>query len=437
MIRMLTNLLLVALGRVQMGELKCIKSNWTKNSLLVKNELYTETMMDLFDHTMLLYYENMPLIYSWAMSIGSNRNLLHLNETAMDKWKDIPTVLEGFNASPENLDDHFKLVHEYTRNDARSQGKCDMPTETSSSAAMEDTAGEDSAGILFIMEAENASRLSKLELPMSEDGTLFKALQEAGVTPRTVLSTTAGGGKTLATFFMLEGVVVARTWPDEDYCAFDIQLWSAFDKLDTIIASLTKAVGSEESALSSYRIITSGIQDAGMETTERENIGPPKILSHRNCDAPVLKEDGFDNTDVEVSLIEESLSMIQETSGLVAVVCGAERACASYNVVSEKESYTAISLATCPSIEGIEPNKEAFIEVMFACEIEVLDKLRLAVASEGKLDAFIVDKNVSENMRKFARVQTIVYSQPCHIANRKTSFVSISLFSSNSEPDLV
>jgi hypothetical protein len=53
---------------------------------------------------------------------------------------------------------------------------------------------------------------------------------------------------------MREGVVVARTWPKEKYCAFDIHLWGRFNTMDGVKKALAEAVGSPKGSVSSNGI---------------------------------------------------------------------------------------------------------------------------------------------------------------------------------------
>ena len=57
---------------------------------------------------------------------------------------------------------------------------------------------------------------------------------------------------------------MVRSWPERNYIAFDLMLWSSLDKLDEAMDGLANAVGAEST--SSYRIITGGMR--GVETVE-------------------------------------------------------------------------------------------------------------------------------------------------------------------------
>mmetsp|Transcript_32049 Transcript_32049/g.73726 ORF Transcript_32049/g.73726 Transcript_32049/m.73726 type:complete len:1237 (-) Transcript_32049:124-3834(-) len=363
--------------------------------ILVKNEIYHETTSELFDNTLLIYYEHVPIVKSWALSIGSNRkDLLQPNVTSMSKWKNIKTVWEGFKPTAENFDDHFKYAHDYSINDARDQGVC---PESSDEGEDENESEDDevnswSAGILLIIEAEKTTETIELD-------TISIALKEIGLTPLSTISRSPGDDKGLGLIFLKEGVVTVRTWSEEKYCAFDVQLWSMFDKIESVKTSLSKIAGSHNDHVSSYRIITAGIQGTETQIDDNEKMGPTG-KSSRQCDEPKDEDINIDDQVIE-SVIEGSLDMIQEKSGLVVVLCGnSNEPCLSNNVLKKKDSITTLSLWTCPSIlsaesESSEEEEDEFAEKlsMFSCEMELLDKIRDAVSKDGKLLAFVLDSS--------------------------------------------
>mmetsp|Transcript_33019 Transcript_33019/g.76081 ORF Transcript_33019/g.76081 Transcript_33019/m.76081 type:complete len:672 (-) Transcript_33019:102-2117(-) len=384
--------------------------------ILVKNELYQETMNELFDRTMLLHYEHVPIIMSWALSIGTNRmDLLQPNVTSMKKWDKIKTVWEEYTSSPDNFDDHFKYVHDYKRNNARAEGICASKQNKS-----EGTDEEPLAGVLLILEAENASLFGK-EGWSTDLHTIFESLQKTGVTPTSTISHSFGAGQALGIIFMHEGVVTVRTWPKENYYAFDVQLWGAFDKLGSIKASLAKVVGSSTESLSSYRVITGGMPGTETMEEDRKKTGP-KNVNFRECDEPNLK-DGVFSRDTLESVIEESLQMIQDDSGVVAVLCGnIDEFCFSNDVLSKKTtSFTTLSLWDCsPGLE-MKNDDEHFEEMMSACEAELLNQLSDIVSKKSKIAAFVLDDSASHNTGILAnRIWRNPRNKQALLANRFT-----------------
>jgi hypothetical protein len=76
----------------------------------------------MFDHTIMLYYEQVPLIESWALTFATNRkDLLTPSLANMNKWGNIKTHLSTFNATTTDVNDHFYLAHDYRQNDAVAQ----------------------------------------------------------------------------------------------------------------------------------------------------------------------------------------------------------------------------------------------------------------------------------------------------------------------------
>ena len=370
--------------------------------ILVKNELYIEKLNEIFDSTMLVYFEGVPLIHSWGLSFASNRkDFLTRDPATMQKWHNIKTVRDDFSANPLGLDDHFKFVHDYQKNDARAQGKCELSSVDKPSSNAE--RGEPLAGILLILEAENATPPSGnlVEWSTSMESALSTAVKEVNLTPLSTITNSLDDGKVLGALRMAEGIIVARTWPEENYVAFDVQLWGAFDKLKALRMGLAKSVGSE--SLSSYRIITTGMRGTATEGEDRKKTGPPTV-NHRDCSGPVLKANNVISHDTVDTVVEGSLDMIQGKGGAVAVLCGSEAdRCGSHNVISQHKAFpVSVPVWACPSVANLDYSSSnvEHTDAMIACEAEVVKQLDKTVAQHGKLAAFVVDVSAPINMGK-------------------------------------
>lgn len=137
----------------------------------------------------------------------------------------------------KDIKDRFKHINAYRKNDASAQGKCVELNET-----LDDSEGA-SAGILKIVEAENTTKPLEWK---SLEGALFSALQKEGLMPLKAIAHSSENDGAIGVIVMDEGIVVARTWPVEKYCAFDIQLWGAFNKMESVRNALAEVVGSSD-----------------------------------------------------------------------------------------------------------------------------------------------------------------------------------------------
>uniref|UniRef100_A0A7S1G0Z9 PABS domain-containing protein n=1 Tax=Corethron hystrix TaxID=216773 RepID=A0A7S1G0Z9_9STRA len=387
--------------------------------ILIKNEPYHETLKSFFDQTMLIYYEHVPIIESWALAIGSNRmDLLQPNATSMKKWGSVKTVLEHYSASPDDFNDHFKFVHDYQVNDARTDGKCKK------TRSVTEAHENPLAGILFILEAENTSQAFEID-------DVFVALGEVGVTPTFSLKHSLEDDKILGTVFLREGFVTVRSWPLVNYCAFDVQLWGAFNQLENIKKRLAKMAGSSTDSLSSYRIVTSGMSGVVKLDEDRKGIGPTNVNS-RECNEIELADVEIDE-DILESVIEKSLGMIQEKSGTVAVLCGSsDEPCRSHDVLLKKGSnFNTEPLWSCPDIVDMEEDDERYTLLMFECELKLLDHLHDTVSQNGQIAGFILDSSAPMTMAILAhRIWKNPRNKRSLLANR---FSFIAFMESESE----
>ena len=77
---------------------------------------------------------------------------------------------------------------------------------------------------MFVLDAEHTGAFSKESLQEN----LYSILRREGLTPVSFPSKNKDGK--VATVVMKEGYVVARMWPEYNYCAFDLNLWGGFHK---------------------------------------------------------------------------------------------------------------------------------------------------------------------------------------------------------------
>ena len=291
--------------------------------------MYQEIIQPYFDQTMLLYFESVPMIQSWAIAIGTNRpdSLLSLsnNNSKKNNTAPITTVWDDFHASlqTDNDEQFFQFVHSYNRTKKNTKD-----SSTKAEAAVEENNSLPPAGILLILEAENATLfeeyLSLQQQRQDDDNdntnkgwlsfflrdTLVEALLKKGdVSPLAILpssssSSDIGENEILSGVITLEeGYIIVRYWPSSQnnnhYCAFDVQLWDKFHTLDSIQSTLLQAVKSQQP--SSYRILTS---TANTMNNNDNDIGPPTkipIISFSQDNKQQKKDESNDETSININ----------------------------------------------------------------------------------------------------------------------------------------
>ena len=260
----------------------------------------------------------------------------------------------------KDMDDSFKLVQKYRKNDAREQGKCDNLVRDADVKLKR-------AGLFMVVEAENAKgplQGDKLEKAIME------AIESQGLRPVSTITNPSKTNGNHVVIVMKEGVIVARTWPKEKYCAFDIHLWGRFNRMDAIRDALVNAVGSKKGSVSSFRIIVGGMRGTDTWKQDKQEIGP-KIFQNRDCTPK--HGSGEINQDVIDTVVEETLNLIDEKNAVVAVLCGTEKeSCGSLEVVQKSDKVgAAVAIYPCSNIKDVEFMGDAAIR-MSACELETL-----------------------------------------------------------------
>jgi hypothetical protein len=361
----------------------------------VKNELYHEIMSEKFDNTLLLYYEKVPIIESWALTIGTNRkDLLTPDLATIRKWQDVKTHLSYVKAAASDIDDHFRMAHDYKHNDARVDGKCEAaPAASSGDSPL--------AGILMILEAE--------ELDVDGDVLTDWGKFESKLSPTLVED---HGLSILSSAFVSdddgingviitnEGVITARTSMKERYCAFDIQLWSSFDKLNSLRDGLSTAL--ESNVTSSYRLISTGMRGTDNEAEDQKKTGPPGI-NNRDCSTYGTNSDkrvAPITTEMLHTVITKSLQMIQaRPNGTVAVFCGSDgQECQSLDIANENFPSKVVAIRACASLESIDASQRLSPSQsidMLSCHDSILIQLLDAVGKNGKITAFVIDSSAT------------------------------------------
>jgi spermidine synthase/S-adenosylmethionine/arginine decarboxylase-like enzyme len=354
------------------------------DGIMIKNDLHFRKMSDIFDYTIQLSVKDTPLICEQAFVLGSNVvDFLRPDANVITKGHGVDMLL----LEPvKDIDDSFKLVQKYRKNDARQQGKCDNLVSDADVKVKR-------AGLFMVVEAENAKGPlmgDKLEKAIK------LAIESRGLTP---ISTIRNPSKTKGehiVIVMKEGIIVARTWPKEKYCAFDIHLWGRFNRMDDVKSALSNAVGSKKESVSSFRIIVGGMRGTDTWKDDKKVIGP-KISYNRDCD--VHPGTGAIDQGVIDTVVDESLNLIDQENAVCLVICGSEdQTCSSFDVVQKSDKVkSVIPIYTCPNVKNVDFHSDANTR-MSACEIETLKTIRDQVAKKGAISSLVLDTSTPMSM---------------------------------------
>merc|ERR1719232_705080 len=217
----------------------------------------------------------------------------------------------------------------------------------------------------------------------------MNALKKEGMTViSSVLPETSEGDKSVVVIILREGYVVARAWPKDKYCALDIHLWSSFEKLEGIEKALLASFESKSS--SSYRIVAGGMFGVSTWKQDEKNRGPRFT---QLCETPSESSiqdsiaESLDNVDI---ILEESLSLIQESDVKAIVLCGYEsQPCKSQEVLEKNEKITeVIPLLACPNLK----DGDEKLKLLIDCEKSALNILLKSVTENKKFHVIVLDR---------------------------------------------
>lgn len=326
-------------------------------------------------------YDN-PVICSQVLNIGS-RTVNFMKPSLTDHG------IESLFIKPlGEINDPFDIYHDYARNETSRQ-LCDAMGDTSNIDLNEQVR---SPGILMIVEAENASQdLSNLD---ATEKNLINALRKEELI---VISSTATTSKvsSVITIVLNEGYVIARALYDRNYCAFDIHLWSGFEKQENTKKALAQAIGST-SSITSFRIIAGGMFGVPTWKDDKKSYGPQfdKIcsqLAETNGDTESLGN-GIESNEIIEAVMEKTLSVLGD-SLKIAVLCA--------NDIDKLETYDKIGrvknavMFSCPSMLNFNEFHSNSSNALALCEKYLSDLLAHA-SNDGKFDALILDSSADK-----------------------------------------
>jgi hypothetical protein len=200
---------------------------------------------------------------------------------------------------------------------------------------------------------------------------------------------------------MKEGYVVARLYPEDNYCGLDINLWGGFQKMTSLRAALASTVGS--TSLSSFRVIVGGMHGSSTWEEDKEVIGI-QVSQTRNCEREI--EGSNDNETLGRAAtkvaIENAVELVAAKGSIVAVVvCGFDE-CSSAQVLEDHERVgVMVSIPPCSGLQ-IEEDDILYFPNMYECEKDIIEKLDqlFGEGAEEDMDInlFVVDSNAPFQM---------------------------------------
>jgi len=243
------------------------------------------------------------------------------------------------------------------------------PNEKQEGADLE-TIGQN-RGFHLILEVEEATSVNE---PIDKIRKNVKnALIRAGLNRKSIITSAMNEDANL--FIIQEGyVLLSKRDKVHKYAAFDIKLWSSYDKAESIKAALIQAVGGSSS--SAYRIVTGGMSGLPRKAA---TASLPKLLCGdvANVTPPIVTTE---TAPLAYTVTREALLVAPGTS--VAVICADNTSsCGTLDALSSLES-TIIPVRGCESDS---------MQEMMTCEDEILKALEDGVSRKGKIGAIVID----------------------------------------------
>lgn len=379
--------------------------------IFVKNELYYGQMSKLFDHSVFVYMTDYPILCDQDWAMGSNSvDFLH---PKIEGGVFETNQISAFEYNPlDDVDDHYKLIKDYSHNDARKQGKCDL-YDKEVAEAKNPTPKPDpvkpnkSTGVLLVVEAEGVTEFSALET-LVRDLLIAEGLTPLGpATAHNASDSVATSGLFIA---MEEGYVTAHYYPSFSHVGLEIVLWSKIAKHDGVREALLGSLG-VKNKYSSFRVIHGGMIGAKNWREDINAVGPVN-KNLRQCDPEVKAAEpqiGEGPIPVETfnTAVSSSLKMLpKKMDKVIAVVCGekGKDSCQTAKSLEKNAKVDkVVAIWTCDSKEeGIDDMSDNISNV-FLCDVK--DLKRVAKIEEG-FSAVVVDPEASP---EFVQVQNKVF----------------------------
>jgi len=351
--------------------------------IMLKNELYLEQLAHDFEHTLQYSFGDNPVICSQAMVLGSNGvDFLHreLTDHGIEDFKLIQQL--------DDIEWRKEMYDDYIYNSTRAKFcKEDFKEK-------EPEIQEKSPGILMIVEAEKTT--VPLTPSTAVESLVVDVLKNQGLTVKSTIVSESN----VVVVIMAEGYVMARTWPEDNYVAFDVHMWSQFEAQEKVKDGLIKAVGSKigDMASHSYRVVAGGM--FGVETWKEDELKRgPRYTEECSKRKPVVDETvswGTFPTSLLEKIVKETVDVMGDRNAKkrVIVVCGEkspEDGCDSEKWMKDLGSVDEVlTLVQCSSMETQDSQQKC--GTGFAAQISKF-------TSGGKgIDAIVLDPSAPQVM---------------------------------------
>ncbi len=241
----------------------------------------------------------------------------------------------------KNNHDHW---WNYKKNPIRTTKSVNDETHTSVSGDKGESIAEiheKSYGFVLILELENVGGLS-LDSPEELNVAISQAVERSGLTKKSFSPLSYDRSPSDRAFIAVleQGYVIAHTWPQHDYCAIDVMLWSDFDKQETIENELVTTFDGQSS--SSYRVVTTGMHGKSFDDKKKiQNATPEKesyVHYHPESDESKSTTAMLDQSSVDMILNEMSTLVASTRSvSVIVVLCTDEqKPCQSLDALREQ-----------------------------------------------------------------------------------------------------
>ena len=352
------------------GAMKLLLSD---TGIMVKNDFgYFEGLSRVFDTCIQLLIPDVTYICDYELVLcGTDKvNFLQPKFDHLKKKKTGGISGNGVETliykPHEDIDDHWGPLTDYSK--YWGEPRDCLPAGTDNGKRQDDVAY---AGVLMVVEAENASNIKEEVLSAeSLEGTL-KGLGYTVVTSSSQPSAKSGGD--MSVVIMEEGYVLVETWPDAKYCKIDIHLWGKFDKHESIRSKILELLGIKDGDWQSFRIVTGGMRGCHTRAEDVKTMGPD-LSKIGVCDEVtkgsnkhrILNTSQDDEKElapvIDAALDVVISSIVGTAAGKNAVViCGTEGSPCRAKANLEKKGYANfITLYSCSEADTAEMDQDAY-----------------------------------------------------------------------------
>ena len=356
------------------------------DGILLKNEYnYFPTQKEIFRDALHIHFYNTTIVCSQSLILGSNGV-----DFLRGEFKDhnVNTIYHWM----ENPNVRFEISRDYQKNNTNPQAYC----IESDKYVAEPTVQETSPGITMIVEAEEAT--AKLESSEDIKKMVEETLKKQGFSVEsTVLSEPSQPPVTVT--ILKEGYVVARVFPEQKYCGYDIHLWSDFEKHNGAKKALVEAVGGvlDSPSTSSFRIVSGGMFGVTTWKEDEKKQGPKLEECKASIDTGKKSKQGKLVEKEFFTVLQESMGIVRDESKFaVGVICGKEGTpCKAVDALKKAgQVKDVVALHSCANlVPGVEFMEDGVARV-YACEKATWNYLQKNVVNKKKkIRALVVDSS--------------------------------------------